>query len=126
MIDKATIANPRTHYGHVGATRTFIVQRVTGALNIAFTIFFVWFVLRLAGADRATMLEVVRNPIVAVILCLLIINVCVHMRIGMLEIIEDYLDEGRTNRLGRVANTVFAIAVAALTILSVIKIVFWS
>ena len=126
MIDKATIANPKTHYGHAGATRTFIIQRVTGALNIPFLIFFVWFVVRLAGADRASMIEVVRNPIVAIILCLLIINVCVHMRIGMLEVIEDYLDEDHTNRLARIANTAFAIAVAALTILSVIKIVFWS
>jgi succinate dehydrogenase membrane anchor subunit len=126
MIDKATIANPKTHYGHAGGTRTFIIQRITGALNIAFLIFFVWFVVRLAGADRASMIEVVRNPIVAIVLCLLIINVCVHMRIGMLEIIEDYLDEDHTNRLARTANNVFAIAVAVLTILSVIKIVFWS
>ena len=126
MIDKATIADPKTHYGHAGGTRTFILQRVTGALNIAFLIFFVWFVVRLAGADRAAMIEVVRNPIVAIILCLLIINVCVHMRIGMLEVIEDYVSTERNNRLARVANTAFAIVVAVLTILSIAKIVFWS
>jgi succinate dehydrogenase membrane anchor subunit len=126
MIDKATIANPKTHYGHAGSTRTFIIQRLTGAFNIAFLIFFVWFVVRLAGADRASMLEVVRNPLVAIPLCLLIINVCVHMRIGMLEVIEDYVNADRANRLTRIANTAFAITVAVLTILSVIKIVFWS
>lgn len=124
MIDKATIANPTTHYGH-GGTRTFIVQRVTAALNVLFTLFFVWFVLHVAGADRAQMVEVVRNPIVAIILCLLIINVCIHMRIGMNEVIEDYMDEGRTHKLARVANTAFAVIVAALTVLSVAKIAFW-
>lgn len=124
MIDKATIANPRTRYGH-GGTRHFIVQRITGALNIAFTLFFAWFVVRLAGADRAQMVEVVRNPIVALVLCLLIVNVCAHMRIGMNEVIEDYMDEGRTHSLARTANTLFAIAVAALTVLSVAKIAFW-
>mgnify|MGYP000979723431 CR=1 FL=1 len=124
MIDKATIANPKTHYGH-GGTRHFIVQRITGALNVLFTLFFVWFVLHLAGADRAQMVEVVRNPIVAVILCLLIINVCVHMRIGMNEVIDDYVDEGRTHNLARAANAAFAIIVAALTVLSVVKIAFW-
>lgn len=125
MIDKATIANPRTHYGR-GGTRQFVVQRLTAGLNIAFFLFFAWFVVRLAGADRATMLDVVRNPFVAIVLCLLIINVCIHMRIGMLEVIEDYLDEDHTNRLARTANTVFAVAVAVLTVLSVAKIVFWS
>ena len=59
------------------------------------------------------------------ILCLLIINVCVHMRIGMREVIEDYIDEHKTNRLALTANTGFATLVAVLTVLSVAKIVFW-
>ena len=101
------------------------VDRLTGGLNIAFMLFFVWFVVRLAGADRAQMLEVVRNPAVAIVVCLLIINVCVHMRIGMNEVIEDYLDEDKTNRLGKRANTAFAILVAAITVISVVKILFW-
>jgi succinate dehydrogenase / fumarate reductase membrane anchor subunit len=86
----------------------------------------VWFVVRLAGAERAEMLAVVRNPLVGIPLCLLIINVCVHMRIGMNEVIEDYLDEDRTNRLARFANTAFAVLVAVVTILAVAKIMFWS
>jgi succinate dehydrogenase / fumarate reductase membrane anchor subunit len=125
MIDKAVIATPTTHYGK-GGTRQFMTQRITAVLNIAFTMFFVWFVVRLAGADRAGFIAVVRNPLVAIVVCLLVINVCIHMRIGMLEIIEDYLDEERTNRLARRANTVFAIVVAVLAVLSVAKIVFWS
>ena len=124
MIDRETIANPKTHYGENG-TRHFIGQRVTGALNVLFTIFFVWFVVRLAGADRAEMVEVVRNPFVGVALILLILNVCAHMRIGMHEIIEDYLDEDKTNRLANAANNVFAVLVAVVTILAVAKIMFW-
>ena len=125
MIDKATISNPKTHYGQ-GGTREFITQRISGALNIAFLLFFVWFVVRLAGADRGEMVEVVRNPIIAIVLCLLIVNVTVHMRIGMNEVIEDYLDAEKTNRLARMANTGFAVLVALVTIVSVAKIVFWS
>ena len=126
MIDKAKISTPTTHYGSPRkATRHFMTQRISGALNIAFAIFFVWFVVRLAGADRADMVAVVRNPLVAIAICLLIINVCIHMRIGMLEVIEDYLDEDHTNRLAQRANTAFAILVAAITVISVAKIVFW-
>lgn len=126
MIDRSIISNPKTHYGSGKAgTRSFIVQRVSGALNILFTLFFVWFVVRLAGADRAAMVDVVRNPFVAVVLALLIINVCVHMRIGMNEVIEDYIDDHATNRLALAANTGFALLVAVLSIVSIAKIVFW-
>jgi succinate dehydrogenase / fumarate reductase membrane anchor subunit len=125
MIDKATIANPKTHYGH-GGTRHFVRQRVTGALNVLFLAFFVWFVVRLAGADRAAMLAEIKNPLVALALVLLIINVTVHMRLGMNEVIEDYVTNERLNRLSRFTNTAFAVLVAAATILSVAKILFWS
>jgi succinate dehydrogenase / fumarate reductase membrane anchor subunit len=126
MIDKATIANPKTHYGSARhATREFRTQRLTGMLNVLFTLFFVWFVVRLAGADRAEMVEVVRNPLVAVGIVALIVNVSIHMRIGMHEVIMDYLDEDKQNRLATLANNVFAIIVPAVTILAVAKIVFW-
>jgi succinate dehydrogenase / fumarate reductase membrane anchor subunit len=125
MIDKATIADPRTHYGH-GGTRHFVWQRVTGALNVLFLLFFVWFVVRLAGADRAEMLAAVRNPLIGSVLCLLIVNVCVHMRIGMNEVIEDYIYEKSQLTLLRGLNMAFAIAVAVVTILAVAKIMFWS
>jgi succinate dehydrogenase / fumarate reductase membrane anchor subunit len=124
MIDKATIADPKTKYGH-GGTREFIGQRVTGALNVLFTLFFVWFVVRLAGAERAEMVEVVRNPLVGIGLILLILNVCAHMRIGMHEVIEDYVDDEKTNRLANLANTIFAALVAVVTIVAVAKIMFW-
>ncbi|MEQ1771626.1 MAG: succinate dehydrogenase, hydrophobic membrane anchor protein [Devosia sp.] len=127
MIDKATISNPKTKYGHgAKGTGSFKTQRITGALNIGFTLFFVWFVVRLAGADRAEMVDAVRNPFVALALCALIINVCIHMRIGMHEVIEDYVDDEATNRLASFANTAFAVLVAAVTILAVAKIMFWS
>ncbi|MEO6012297.1 MAG: succinate dehydrogenase, hydrophobic membrane anchor protein [Devosia sp.] len=126
MIDRATISDPKTHYGSgKAATRDFFVQRLTGALNVLFTIFFVWFVVRLAGGDRAAMVDVVRNPVVGIVLSLLIINVCVHMRIGMNEVLEDYVVDHGLNVLLRRLNTLFAIAVAAVTVLSIAKIVFW-
>ena len=125
MIDKATISNPRTHYGSGRhATREFKTQRFTAMLNILFAIFFVWFVVRLAGAERAEMVEVVRNPLVALGLVLLIVNVSIHMRIGMHEVIEDYLYEGQ-NKVANLANNVFAVVIPAVTVLAVAKIVFW-
>lgn len=126
MIDKATISKPQTHYGAgKPATRSFVLQRLTGGLNIAFTLFFVWFVVNLAGAGRERMVDVVANPGIAVVLCLLIVNVCIHMRIGMREVIEDYVDDEHWNRLALMANTGFAAIVALVTVLAVAKIAFW-
>ena len=126
MTDKSAISTPSTHYGSPReATRHFMTQRITGALNVLFTIFFVWFVVSLAGADRAQMVGVVRNPFVAIVLALLIINVCIHMRIGMNEVIEDYIDDHGMNVLLRRLNAAFAIFVAVATVLAVAKIAFW-
>ena len=126
MTDKATISNPKTHYGSPKhATKHFITQRITGALNIAFLLFFIWFVVSVAGQDRAGMIATVANPFVAIPLVLLMIVVPIHMRIGMTEVIEDYVADERVNRLSHTLNTVFAILVAVVAIGSIAKIVFW-
>ena len=126
MIDKATLSNPKTHYGSgKHSTKHFITQRITGALNLAFLLFFIWFVVSVAGQDRAGMIATVANPFVAIPLVLLMIVVPIHMRIGMIEVIEDYVAEDRTNRLLHTVNTVFTIIVAVVAIGSIAKIVFW-
>jgi len=126
MIDKRLIADPKTHYGPArAATRHFITQRLTGALNVLFLLFFVWLVVRLAGAGRTEMVGVIANPFVAIVLALLLVNVCAHMRIGMREVIEDYVDDERTHRLVLFVNDVFSIGVALIGLVSIAKIVFW-
>ena len=46
-ISEKTIATPTTHYGKPStATWRFIVQRATGLLNIFFTLYLIWVVLR--------------------------------------------------------------------------------
>ena len=126
MIDRKHIAEPTTRYGSAkAATRHFITQRLTGALNIVFLLFFVWLVVRLAGAERADMVSEIANPFVAIVLALLIVTVCVHMRIGMREVIEDYVDDERTHRLVLFVNDLFAVGVALIGLVSIAKIAFW-
>jgi succinate dehydrogenase / fumarate reductase membrane anchor subunit len=126
VIDKRLIADPQVHYGSPkAATRAFTLQRLTAALNVLFLVFLVWLVVNLAGAERAQMLATVRNPFVAIVLALLIVNVTLHMRIGMREIIEDYMDEGRVNRLAMLLNDIFALAICLIGLISVATIVFW-
>jgi succinate dehydrogenase / fumarate reductase membrane anchor subunit len=121
----AQIRNPSTHYGNAKAsTRHFITQRVTGALNIAFTLFFVWFVVSLAGADAAGKIALVAHPFVALVLALMFVVVAIHMRNGMRDVIEDYFDKGE-HGLAMLANNAFTLFFLAVALLSLAKIVFW-
>jgi len=126
MVEKSTIADPTTHYGSPKkATRSFLLQRISGGFNIAFLAFLIWLIVRLAGADRGDMIEVVSRPPIAIPLALLIVNVAVHMRIGMREIIEDYVHDPRLNRLSLGVNDIFVLFIALAGLGALAKIVFW-
>lgn len=125
-ISEKTIATPTSHYGKAGAaTWRFVVQRATGLLNIVFTIFLIWLVLRLAGADVEAMGELLANPVVAVVTGLLIISSAVHMEIGMREIIDDYVHGEGAIRATLWLNTIVAVVVAVAALIALIKLAYW-
>ncbi len=120
------IADPKAHYGDgKTATRHFLTQRVTGAVNVVSVGFLVWLVVRLAGVGRAEMVGVVGNPAVGVILALLLVVALIHMRNGMRDVVEDYVTEPRTNTLTLQLNTVFTVAVGLVGLASIFKLVVW-
>lgn len=122
---RAQIQTPSTHYGNAKAsTRHFITQRVTGALNIVFTLFIVWFVVSLAGKAPAEMVALAANPFVAIGLMLLVVNVAIHMRNGMRDVIEDYFDKGE-HSWAMLANNLFTGFVLVVALVSIAKLVFW-
>lgn len=125
-IPEKIIATPTSHYGSGrSATWRFIVQRATGLLNVVFTIFLIWLVVRLAGADVAAMQGVLSNPVVAIVTALLIISAAVHMEIGMREVIDDYVHgEGALKATLRL-NTIVAVVVAAAALVALIKLAYW-
>ena len=126
MVDKRVIADPKSSYGSgKAATRAFRWQRLTGALNIFFLGFLIWLVVSQADVDRAAMVATVSHPLVALVLAALLVIVPIHMRIGMREIIEDYVHDARLGRLAMTVNDVFALLVALAALASIIKIVFW-
>lgn len=124
MNDK-TLSDPHAHHGHAkAATRHFITIRLTGALNILCLLFFIWLVVNLAGADRAQMVAVFSNWFVALFTAIMVISVCVHMRIGMTEVIDDYIHEPRLRSLALLLNTGFALAVGLVALISLVTLAF--
>ena len=125
VITRDMVANPKTAYGDKKAsTRHFITQRVTGAINIAFLIFLLFVVVRLAGQDRVDMVSVLGNAWIGLPLAALVVIVTVHMRNGMRDTLEDYF-AGSLYRLLMLLNTLFCILVAVAGVAALLKLVFW-
>jgi succinate dehydrogenase / fumarate reductase membrane anchor subunit len=125
IITRQTVADPGSRYGDAKAsTRHFLTQRLTGVSNIAFLLLLLFVVVRLAGEDRAAMVDTVGTWWIGLPLAVLLGIVTIHMRNGMRDILEDYF-RGSAYKTYMLANSVFCIAVAIGGIASILKLVFW-
>jgi succinate dehydrogenase / fumarate reductase membrane anchor subunit len=104
------------------ATRHWWLLRLTALALVPLTIWFVVSIVALAGADYSTMVAWVSNPFVSVLLLAMLIALFYHLRLGLNEIIEDYV-------YGRAAKTTLFVIVtfgcfllAAASIIAVLKI----
>jgi succinate dehydrogenase / fumarate reductase, membrane anchor subunit len=105
-------------------TDHFFRQRVTALANVPLAIAFIIIVVGLQGADHARMLATMSHPLVAILLLLFIVSGVIHMRLGMQVIIEDYIHAEGLKIAMLIANTFFAIIIAAACIFSILKMAF--
>ncbi|MEJ2517118.1 MAG: succinate dehydrogenase, hydrophobic membrane anchor protein [Methyloceanibacter sp.] len=108
------------HHG----TETFWRQRLTAVANVPLVIFLLWFVVSHAGASYEKVKECLSNPVVAVMMLALIWSAAIHMRIGLREIIEDYLHNKLCKTASLMLATFFAAVVAIASTLAIAKISF--
>ncbi len=104
-----------THFWH---------QRLTALANIPLSIFLIWFIASVAGANRLLMVVMLSNPIISSLLILSIFSILWHMRLGMQVVIEDYISTEIRKILALTLNNFFVIGVGALSIISVLKLGF--
>jgi succinate dehydrogenase / fumarate reductase membrane anchor subunit len=100
----------------------FWTQRTTGAANLVLSIFAIVLAVNLTGADHATFKATIANPLVGLPLLLFLVSAAIHMRIGMQVIIEDYVHGEGAKIVLLMLNTFFAIAVAAASAFSILKL----
>lgn len=105
-------------------TGHFWLQRMTAVANIPLTLFFVWLVISLIGADRAQMLAMFANPIVAALTILMVLSAAIHMKLGVQVVIEDYVHNEVLKIALVLANTFFSYGVAAIAVVSLLKLSF--
>jgi succinate dehydrogenase / fumarate reductase membrane anchor subunit len=102
----------------------FWMQRMTGVANVVLTLFLVWLVISLAGADHAAVKKALGNPLIALALLALVISGTLHMRLGMQTIIEDYVHGEFGKIICLMLNTFFAAFVALASVFAVLKLSF--
>ena len=100
-----------------GAARSgtghFWHQRLTAVANVPLTIGFVIILVSLLGRGHALVVQILGSPLVAIVMLLFIGSITYHMRLGMQVIIEDYVHDEKWKFAAVIANTFFAIAIAA-------------
>ena len=123
-----SMRTPLKSVRHLGSAKEgtdhFWMQRITAVANIVLGLFLVWLVVRLAGTGHSEVKTMLANPLIALALLLLVISSAIHMRLGMQVIIEDYVHNENCKLLLVIANTFFAIGVAAVAVFSVLKLSF--
>jgi succinate dehydrogenase / fumarate reductase membrane anchor subunit len=102
-------------------TETFWRQRLTAVANIPLVIFLILAIVSHIGADYAEVKAYLAQPVVALLFLALVINAAIHMRIGLKEIIEDYVHGGGKVIVILLA-TFFAAGVGLASVVAILKI----
>jgi succinate dehydrogenase / fumarate reductase membrane anchor subunit len=105
-------------------TEHFWMQRMSAVALVPLAIFFIIFLIRYAGAPYEEVVGALSNPLIAVLFGLMIVAGLVHMRIGVQEIIVDYVHHEGIKFLAVMLNTFFAMLIGGLCLFAVLKIAF--
>ncbi len=98
-------------------------QRVTAFGNLLLVLWFIFSLLRLPSLDHAVVVSWLAAPVPAVLMALLVLNVCYHFLLGLQVVIEDYLHGGsRIIALG--ALRLWTFLMGGLALYSIFKIAF--
>jgi succinate dehydrogenase / fumarate reductase membrane anchor subunit len=103
-------------------TETFWRQRLTAVANIPLVIFLIVSIVTHIGADYATMRAYLARPVVALAMLALVLSASIHMRIGLKEIIEDYVHKAGAKVAALLLATFFAFGVGLACAFAIVKI----
>ena len=103
-------------------TETFWRQRVTALVNIPLTLFLLFSIVGHIGAGYDDVRSYLAHPLLALAMLALVISASIHMRIGLKEIIEDYVHGEYLRILSILLATFFAFGVGLASVFAIVKI----
>ncbi len=121
---RTPLARVRGRGAAKSGTQDFWLQRLTSVAGIPLTIMAIIIGMLLLGRNQAAVAQILGSPFVAVIMLLFIICTVIHMKIGMQEILVDYVPEESTKLTLLLANTFFCWAVGLIAAYSILKLSF--
>jgi succinate dehydrogenase / fumarate reductase membrane anchor subunit len=121
---RTPLARVRGRGAAKSGTQDFWLQRLTSVAGIPLTIMAIVIGMLLLGRNQAAVAQILGSPFVAVIMLLFIICTVIHMKIGMQEILVDYVPEESTKLALLLANTFFCWAVGLIAAYSILKLSF--
>jgi len=104
-----------------GGTETFWRQRMTAIANIPLVLFLILSIITHIGATYDEVHAYLARPLVALPLLALVVSAAIHMRIGLKEIIEDYV-HGGAKVTAILLATFFAAGVGLASVVAILKI----
>jgi succinate dehydrogenase / fumarate reductase, membrane anchor subunit len=105
-------------------TEHFWKVRTTSIALVPLLLFYVVFLVMYAGKPYADVISALSNPFVATINALTIIASIVHMKLGMEEIIQDYIHSEVMKLSLLMLNSFFSLLVGGLCLFAALKIAF--
>lgn len=105
-------------------TEHFWKVRTTSVALVPLLLFYLGFLVMYAGRPYADVVSALSNPFIATINALTIIASIVHMRLGMEEIIQDYIHLEKMKMLVLILNSFFSLLVGGLCLFAALKIAF--
>ena len=101
-------------------------QRLTGIALVPLTLWFIWAVSGLLGADLAAMTAWVGTGQNAVLLILLIVSGMYHAQLGLQVVVEDYVHAEGAKTVTLILIKLGAIFLGVINIFAVLKLTFGS
>ena len=128
MLSNSSLRTPLARVRGLGSAKSgtghFWLQRVTAVANLILTVIFTGIIVALVGKPYPAAITLLSHPLVAILMLLFIVSGCIHMRIGMQVVIEDYIHGEGLKIAAVMANTFFAIAIGAACVFALLKLSF--
>jgi succinate dehydrogenase / fumarate reductase membrane anchor subunit len=105
-------------------TEHFWKVRTTSLALVPLLLFYVGFLVMYVGRPYAEVVGALSNPFIATINALTVIASVIHMRLGMEEVIQDYVHSESMKLLFIVLNGFFSLLIGGLCLIAVLKIAF--